>query len=63
MCIYNHVRRKKKKVFSLHPRGETEGTIISEYEEVGGPDDGAIFATIELDNGQTVTVKILTPEE
>tara|TARA_B110000305_G_C19172682_1_gene508074 strand:+ start:477 stop:653 length:177 start_codon:yes stop_codon:yes gene_type:complete len=49
---------KRKRCSVSTARGETEGTIISEYEEVGGPDDGAIFATIELDNGQTITVKM-----
>ena len=37
---------------------EFVGEIASEYEEIGGPDDGAIFATIKLDNGQTITVKM-----
>ena len=37
-------------------QGEVEGTITKEYEEVGGANDGAIFAIIELDNGQTITV-------
>lgn len=37
---------------------EIKGVIKNEFEEVGGPDDGAIFALIELDNGQTITVKM-----
>jgi uncharacterized pyridoxamine 5'-phosphate oxidase family protein len=37
---------------------EIKGVIVNEYEEIGGPDDGAIFAVIELDNGQTLTVKM-----
>jgi hypothetical protein len=40
------------------PRGEIKGTIINRYEEVGGPDDGAIFAVIDLDNGQLITVRM-----
>jgi hypothetical protein len=39
-------------------RGEIKGTIVNEYEEIGGPDDGAIFAVIDLDNGQILTVKM-----
>lgn len=39
-------------------RGEIKGTIINEYEEIGGPDDGAVFAVIDLDNGQILTVKM-----
>ena len=38
--------------------GEMMGTIINEYEEIGGPDDGAVFAVIDLDNGQLITVKM-----
>jgi len=52
------VNKKQKRCSVSTAKGEIEGTIISEYEEVGGPDDGAIFATIELDNGQTITVKM-----
>ena len=37
---------------------EIKGIIVNKYEEIGGPDDGAIFAVIELDNGQTLTVKM-----
>ncbi len=40
------------------PQGEIAGTIINEYEELGGAEDGAIFAVIELDNGQMITVKM-----
>ena len=50
--------KKQKRCSVSTAKGEIGGTIISEYEEVGGPDDGAIFATIELDNGQTITVKM-----
>jgi len=39
-------------------RGEIKGTIVNEYEEIGGPDDGAVFAVIDLDNGQIITVKM-----
>jgi hypothetical protein len=39
-------------------RGEIKGTIVNEYEEIGGPDDGAVFAVIDLDNGQILTVKM-----
>lgn len=50
---------KKHKMCIVRVNGiEMVGKIISEYEEIGGPDDGAIFATIELDNGQTITAKI-----
>lgn len=38
--------------------GDIMGTIVNEYEEVGGPDDGAIFAVIDLENGQMITVKM-----
>lgn len=38
--------------------GDIAGTIVNEYEEIGGPHDGAIFAIIDLDNGQTITVKM-----
>ena len=38
--------------------GDIMGTIVNEYEEIGGPDDGAIFAVIDLDNGQMITVKM-----
>ena len=38
--------------------GDIMGTIVNEYEEIGGPDDGAIFAVIDLDNGQLITVKM-----
>jgi hypothetical protein len=54
---------KQKRCTVYTEEGECGGTVVNEFEEVGGPDDGAIFALIYLDNGQTVTVKILTPEE
>jgi len=38
--------------------GSIKGTIIKEYEEIGGPDDGAKFAIIILDNGQEITIKM-----
>ena len=38
--------------------GEIKGTIVNEYEEIGGPDDGAVFAVIDLDNGQILTVRM-----
>lgn len=38
--------------------GEVMGTITKEYEEIGGPEDGAKFQIIKLDNGQIVTVRI-----
>tara|TARA_R110001592_G_scaffold115220_2_gene315564 strand:+ start:3832 stop:4008 length:177 start_codon:yes stop_codon:yes gene_type:complete len=54
---------KQKRCIVYTEEGECGGIVANEFEEVGGPDDGAIFALIYLDNGQTVTVKILTPEE
>jgi hypothetical protein len=39
-------------------RGEIVGTILKEYEEIGGPDDGAAFVIIQLDNQQLITVKM-----
>ena len=51
---------KKDKMCVVRVNGiEMIGKIIEEYEEIGGPDDGAIFATIELENGQTITAKII----
>ena len=38
--------------------GDMVGEVINQYEEVGGADDGAIFAVISLENGQLITVKI-----
>ena len=38
--------------------GEMVGEILKQYEEIGGPDDGAVFAVINLKNGQLITVKI-----
>lgn len=38
--------------------GDMVGEVLNQYEEVGGPDDGAIFAVINLENGQLITVKI-----
>jgi|TARA_B110000305_G_C19341036_1_gene589142 hypothetical protein len=50
--------KKQKRCLVTTTQGESEGTIVNEYEEIGGPDDGAIFATIELDNGQTIIVRM-----
>lgn len=50
---------KPKKICIVKVNGnEFTGEVISEYEEIGGPDDGALFATIKLDNGQIITVKM-----
>lgn len=50
---------KPKKICIVKVNGnEFVGEVTSEYEEIGGPDDGAIFATIKLDNGQIITVKM-----
>lgn len=38
--------------------GEMVGTILKQYEEIGGPDDGAVFALIQLDNGQVINIKM-----
>jgi hypothetical protein len=50
--------KKRKRCLVSTRDGEVEGTIINEYEEIGGPDDGAIFAVIDLDNGQMITVRM-----
>ena len=50
--------KKQKRCLVTTTQGESEGTIVNEYEEIGGPDDGAIFAIIEMDNGQTITVRM-----
>tara|TARA_Y100000361_G_scaffold153331_1_gene174857 strand:+ start:2844 stop:3017 length:174 start_codon:yes stop_codon:yes gene_type:complete len=42
--------------------GEVLGTIVKNYEEIGGAEDGAKFQIIKLDNGQTITVKIKEDE-
>lgn len=49
---------KKRRCKVYTEKGEIEGCIVHEYEEIGGPDDGAIFAVINLDNGQILTVKM-----
>ena len=49
---------KKTRCLVQHESGSMKGTIIKEYEEMGGPDDGAIFAIIKLDNGQEITIKM-----
>lgn len=43
--------------------GEVMGTITKEYEEIGGPEDGAKFQIIKLDNGQIITVRIKEKNE
>lgn len=50
--------QKKKRCIVYTENGEMKGTIVNEYEEIGGPDDGAVFAVIDLDNGQILTVKM-----
>lgn len=55
--------KKHKRCLVSTAQGEVEGTIIKEYEEAGGANDGAIFAIIELDNGQTITVMISETED
>ena len=49
---------KKTRCLVQHESKSIKGTIIKEYEEMGGPDDGAIFAIIKLDDGQEITVKM-----
>ena len=51
---------KQNKIMCLvsTENGEMIGEVLNQYEEVGGPDDGAIFAVINLENGQLITVKI-----
>ena len=49
---------KERRCIVSTPKGNIKGVIVNEYEEIGGPDDGAIFAVIELDNGQSITVKM-----
>ena len=44
--------KKNNQCIVITDNGEIKGSIVSEYEEIGGPDDGAIFAVIDLDNGQ-----------
>jgi hypothetical protein len=50
--------KKEKRCIVSTKDGEIGGTIKHEFEEVGGPDDGAIFAIIDLDNGQSITVRL-----
>jgi len=50
--------QKNRRCVISTENGDIMGTIVNEYEEVGGADDGAIFAVIDLDNGQTITVKM-----
>ena len=49
---------KRKRCIVSTKDGEIGGTIINEYEELGGAEDGAVFAVIELDNSQIITVKM-----
>ena len=49
---------KRKRCIISTEDGEIGGTVINEYEELGGAEDGAAFAVIELDNGQMITVKM-----
>lgn len=51
-----------KKCIVTTSQGDIKGTIINEYEEIGGENDGAIFAVIDLENGQLITVR-MTEEE
>ena len=48
----------RRRCLVMTEHGEIKGTIVNEYEEIGGPDDGAVFAVIDLDNGQILTVKM-----
>ena len=48
----------KKRCVVITEDGEIGGTVLNEYEELGGADDGALFAVIQLDNGQLITVKM-----
>ena len=50
--------KKRKRCIVSTENGEIGGTVINEYEELGGAEDGAVFAVIELDNGQMITVKM-----
>jgi hypothetical protein len=49
---------KKTRCLVETENGSMKGSIIKEYEEIGGPDDGAKFAIILLDDGQEITVKM-----
>ena len=49
---------KKTRCLVETENGQIKGTIIKEFEEMGGPDDGAKFAIIHLDNGQEITIKM-----
>jgi len=51
-------KEKKKICIVSSENGEMSGEVLNQYEEIGGPEDGAIFAIISLENGQTLTVKI-----
>jgi len=51
-------KKKNNQCVVVTENGEIKGIITSQYEEIGGPDDGAIFAVIDLDNGQTIIVKM-----
>ena len=49
---------KQKRCIISTKDGEIGGTIKNEFEEIGGPDDGALFAVIDLENGQLITVRL-----
>jgi hypothetical protein len=49
---------KKNRCLVETENGPIKGTIMKEFEEIGGPDDGAKFAIIHLDNGQEITIKM-----
>jgi hypothetical protein len=49
---------KKRMCIVSTENGEMLGEVLNQYEEIGGAEDGAIFAVISLENGQTLTVKI-----
>ena len=48
----------RRRCLVMTEHGEIKGTIVNEYEEIGGPYDGAVFAVIDLDNGQILTVRM-----
>lgn len=54
--VYKQVKEDEKRCVVETDSGSIQGTIIREYEEIGGPDDGGQFAVIKLDNGQFITV-------
>ena len=50
--------KKNNQCIVITDNGEIKGSIGSEYEEIEGQGDGAISAVVDLDNGQTITVKM-----